>query len=50
MGFFRTARHEAAKEYGAARAEKYGRQERRLRWILAFLIFAFLIYCYILGQ
>lgn len=50
MGFFSTARHEAAKEYGARRAEKYGRQERRLRWFVAFAIFLFLIYCWIIGQ
>lgn len=50
MGFFSTARHEAAKAYGEARAEKYGRQERRFRWFLAIALVGFLIYCYILGQ
>jgi hypothetical protein len=50
MGFFETARHEGAKAYGEARAEKYGRQERRIRWIGAVLIIGFLIYCYYLGQ
>lgn len=50
MGFFETARHEGAKAYGEARAEKYGRQERMIRWVAALAVIGFLTYCYFLGQ
>jgi hypothetical protein len=50
MGFFDIARAAAAEEYGKNRAEKYGKQERLIRWIAFFAILGFLIYCYILGQ
>lgn len=50
MGFFGTARHEGAKVYGAARAEKYGRQEKAIRVVGFLALVAFLTYCYFLGQ
>lgn len=50
MGFFQTARRAGAEEYGKARAEKYGRQERWFRIVIALAVVAFLFYCWTLGK
>jgi hypothetical protein len=50
MGFYRTARHAGAEEYGKARAERYGRQALWARVIGFAAIVAFIGYCWIIGH
>lgn len=50
MGFYRTARHAGAEEYGKARAERYGKQALYVRVFGFVALAAFLGYCYVIGH